>query len=713
METLPRQAAAVHQTWPGEHFPLGAHWDGEGTNFAVFSANGESVELVLVNHDGSTRTSYELTDRTDLTWHGYLPGVGPGTLYAYRVHGPYDPASGKRFNERKLLLDPYARALTGSVAWGPEVFGYQWDRRLNDDTPSPLDSAAHVPLSVVVDDRFDWRGTQSPRIPWASTVVYEAHVKGFTMRHPGVPHRLRGTYAGLAHPAAIEHLKSLGITAVELMPVHAFIDSARLQQLGLLNYWGYDSIGYFAPEGRYSSAGDRGAQVVEFKQMVRALHAAGLEVFLDVVYNHTGEGNHLGPTLSFRGIDNEAYYYLSPDDRRHYWDVTGTGNTLNAGAPQTLRLIMDSLRYWVTEMHVDGFRFDLAAALARQFFQVNKLSAFFDIIHQDPVLAEVKLIAEPWDIGPGGYQVGNFPVGWAEWNGKYRDAVRDYWRGAAVGVADLAYRLTGSSDLYGEDGRGPSSSINFVTAHDGFTLRDLVSYNTKHNERNGEDNRDGSDDNRSWNCGVEGETDDSSVDALRRRQERNFLATLLLSQGCPMLLAGDEIGRTQRGNNNAYCQDNEVSWIDWEGRDEELVDFARRLIALRTQHPGLRRQRFFTGKVVGRGRKDVRWLRRDGEEMNDEDWGNHERQSLAVVLDGGLIPDRTPTGERITDDTLAILLHSSNELCKWKLPPGTWEVLLDTAHPEEEAGSRVVRHTAPLGVEGRSLVVLRLVAPAR
>ncbi|MGA8014613.1 MAG: glycogen debranching protein GlgX [Candidatus Dormiibacterota bacterium] len=713
MDTLPRTAPAVRHAWPGQHFPLGAHWDGEGTNFALFSANADGVELVLVNHDGSARATYELVDRTDLTWHGYLPDVGPGTLYGFRVRGPYDPASGKRFNSHKLLVDPYARALTGSVMWGPEVFGYQWNRWMSDEVASELDSAGHVPLSVVVDDRFDWRGTVSPRTPWASTVVYETHVKGFTMRHPAVDHRKRGTYAGLAHPAAIEHLKSLGVTAVELMPVHAFIDAARLHQLGLRNYWGYDTIGYFAPEGRYSSAGDRGGQVVEFKQMVRALHAAGLEVFLDVVYNHTGEGNHLGPTLSFRGIDNEAYYYLHPDDRRHYWDVTGTGNTLNAGAPQTLRLIMDSLRYWVTVMHVDGFRFDLASALARQFFEVNKLSAFFDLIHQDPVLGETKLIAEPWDVGPGGYQVGNFPVGWAEWNGKYRDTVRDYWRGAQVGVADLAYRLTGSSDLYGEDGRGPSSSINFVTAHDGFTLRDLVSYEHKHNEANGEENRDGSDDNRSWNCGVEGETDDPGVIALRGRQRRNFLATLFISQGCPMVLAGDELGRTQRGNNNAYCQDSEISWLDWDTAETDLLDFTRRLIALRAQHPGLRRQHFFTGQVVGRGRKDVRWLRRDGEEMTDSDWGNHERQSLAMVLDGGLIPDRTHDGERITDDTLAVLLHSSEEPCEWQLPPGTWEVVLDTAQPEEEPGTRRLRQSTPLPVEGRSLVLLRLASAPR
>ena len=709
----PAARARRRRPWPGDPYPLGARWDGTGTNFSLFSANAEAVELVIPGGDGRPPATYELAERTDLTWHGYLPDVGPGTLYGYRVHGPYAPAEGKRFNARKLLIDPYARALTGAVRWGPEVFGYAWSAEMSDDLPSDLDSAAHVPLSVVVDGAFDWGDDRPPRTAWTDTVIYEAHVKGLTARHPEVPEELRGTYAGLAHPAVIGHLRTLGVTAVELMPIHAFIDASHLVDRGLRNYWGYDTICYFAPEARYSSCGDRGGQVTEFRSMVRALHQAGLEVLLDVVYNHTAEGNHLGPTLSFRGIDNEAYYYLSPEDRRHYWDVTGTGNTLNAGAPQTLRLVMDSLRYWVTEMHVDGFRFDLAAALARQFFEVNRLSAFFDIIHQDPVLAGVKLIAEPWDIGPGGYQVGNFPVGWAEWNGKYRDTIRDYWRGASIGVADLGYRLTGSSDLYHEDGRGPKASINFVTAHDGFTLHDLVAYNTKHNEANGEDNRDGSDDNRSWNCGVEGESDDPEVTDLRARQRRNFVATLLLSQGCPMLLSGDELGRTQRGNNNAYCQDSELSWIDWQGVDAELLVFCRRVLALRAAHPVLRRRRFFTGEVTRRGRKDVRWLRRNAEEMTDADWGSHERQSLAMVLDGGLIPSRTRTGGRIADDTLAVLLHSSDEACDWYLPAGTWEVILDTAAPAEEPGTRVVSGGGPLPVVPRSLVVLRLSAPAR
>ena len=706
-------SAAPGTAWPGRHLPLGARWNGGGTNFSLFSANAESVELVLANPDGSTRAAYEMVDRTDLTWHGFVPDAGPGTLYGYRVHGPYAPADGKRFNPSKLLLDPYARALTGSVRWGPEVFGYAWNGEMNDDHPSELDSAGRVPLAVVIDESFDWGETVAPQTSWADTVVYETHVKGFTMCHPEIPPELRGTYAGLAHPAAIEHLRKLGISAVELMPVHAFVDAAHLSELGLRNYWGYDSIGYFAPEGRYSSSGDTGGQVVEFKRMVKALHDAGLEVFLDVVYNHTAEGNHLGPTLSFRGIDNEAYYFLSPEDHRHYWDVTGTGNTLNAGAPQTLRLVMDSLRYWVTVMRVDGFRFDLAAALARQFYEVNSLSAFFDIIHQDPVLAEVKLIAEPWDIGPGGYQVGNFPVGWAEWNGRYRDTIRDYWRGAPIGVSDLAYRLTGSSDLYAEDGRAPSASVNFVTAHDGFTLRDLVSYDGKHNQANGEDDRDGSDDNRSWNCGVEDETDDPAVNDLRRRQQRNFLATLLLSQGCPMILSGDELGRTQGGNNNAYCQDNEISWIDWEHADGDLITFTRRLVELRTRHHVLHRQGFFTGEVVGRGRRDIQWLRSNAKEMTDDSWASHERQSLTMVLDGGLIPDRTANGERIADDTLAVLLHSSDEDREWRLPTGTWEVVLDTAAPDEEPGTRVVGRGHTLTVAARSVVVLRLVAPRR
>jgi isoamylase len=696
--------------WPGKNVPLGATWDGEGTNFAVFSEGAEAVELVLFDRDGSAEASYELVERTELHWHGYVFGVGPGRHYGYRVHGRYEPQHGLRFNPGKLLLDPYSKAIAGEVQWGPEVFGYRWGEH-EDVERSPLDSAPCMPRSVVIDPYFPWGEDPRPNTSWADTVIYETHVRGLTMRHPDIPAALRGTYAGLAHPAAVEHLTRLGVTAVELMPVHHFLDPQHLVDKGLRNYWGYDTIGYFAPEARYSSAGSHGAQVREFKAMVRALHRAGLEVILDVVYNHTGEGNHLGPTLSFRGIDNRAYYKLSDEDPRYYWDVTGTGNTLNVRQPQTLQLIMDSLRYWVTEMHVDGFRFDLAAALARQFYDVDRLSAFFDIIHQDPVLSQVKLIAEPWDVGPGGYQVGNFPVRWAEWNGRYRDTVRDYWRAQTRGVSDLAYRLTGSSDLYQGDGRRPWASINFVTAHDGFTLRDLVSYDQKHNQDNGEDNRDGSDDNRSWNHGVEGETDDPQVRELRARQRRNLLATVLISQGCPMILGGDEIGRTQRGNNNAYCQDNEIAWLDWQDVDDSMLRFTRRVIRLRREHPVLHRQRFFEGQL-GRGhrRKDIAWFRRDGSEISDRDWSNAQRQSLGMLLNGDLIPDRGPRGERISDDTLLVLLHAHHEDTAWQLPSGWgdyWEVILDTARPDEAPGTRQAREGGPLQVVARSLVMLR------
>jgi glycogen operon protein len=696
--------------WPGQHVPLGATWDGEGTNFSVFSEGAEAVDLVLFNRDGEVDSTYELIERTELHWHGYVYGIGPGRHYGFRVHGRYQPEHGLRFNANKLLLDPYSKAIAGEVQWGPEVFGYRIGAG-EDREPSTEDSAPCMPRSVVIDPSFPWGEDVRPNTSWADTIIYETHVRGFTMRHPEIPEPLRGTYAGLAHPAAVEHLTGLGVTAVELMPVHEFVDPSHLSDKGLRNYWGYDSVGYFAPAARYSSAGSHGGQVREFKAMVRSLHRAGLEVILDVVYNHTGEGNHLGPTLSFRGIDNRAYYKLSDDDPSHYWDVTGTGNTLNVRQPQTLMLIMDSLRYWVTEMHVDGFRFDLAAALARQFYDVDRLSAFFDIIHQDPVLSQVKLIAEPWDVGPGGYQVGNFPVRWAEWNGRYRDTLRDYWRGQLRGVSDLAYRLTGSSDLYQDDGRRPWASVNFVTAHDGFTLRDLVSYDGKHNEANGEDNRDGSDDNRSWNHGVEGPTGDAQVSALRARQQRNFLAALLISQGCPMLLSGDEIGRTQQGNNNAYCQDNEISWLDWQQVDERLLRFARRVIHLRRAHPVLRRQRFFQGQL-GRGhrRKDIAWFRRDGTEMTDRHWSNAQRQSLGMLLNGDLIPDRGARGESISDDTLLVLLHAHHEDTQWHLPVGwgdRWEVILDTARPDDPPGAVQARAGEVLEVTSRSLAILR------
>jgi len=700
----------VEAAWPGEHVPLGATWDGEGTNFSIFSANAEWVELVLFDVDGSQR-SFELAERTDLHWHGYVHGVGPGQLYAFRVYGRYDPPAGLRFNPTKLLLDPYAKAIAGELRWGPEVYGYQAGR--DDTVKSDLDSAPCMPRSVVVNPHFPWGDDTRPNTAWRDTVIYEAHVRGFTMLHPDIPADLRGTYAGLAHPVAVEHLQKLGVTAIELMPVHHFIDQQRLVESGLRNYWGYDSIGYFAPEARYASrqALTPWAQVNEFKSMVRTLHRAGLEVILDVVYNHTAEGNHLGPTLSFRGIDNQSYYRLAEEDPRLYFDVTGTGNTLNVGQPQTLQMIMDSLRYWVEEMHVDGFRFDLASALARQFYEVDRLSAFFDLIHQDPVLSQVKLVAEPWDVGEGGYQVGNFPVRWAEWNGRYRDTMRDFWRQHVHGVSDLAYRLTGSSDLYQSDGRRPWSSINFITAHDGFTLRDLVSYDQKHNEANLEDNRDGTDDNRSWNCSVEGPTDDPDVLEVRARQQRNFMATLFLSQGCPMLLHGDELGRTQGGNNNAYCQDNELSWVHWDEIDEGLLAFVSRLITLRRHQPVLRRHRFFAGQI-GRGprRKDIAWFRQDGQEMREADWRSGSRRTLGMLLNGEMIPDRGARGEQVVGDTLLVLLHSHHEDVAWTLPSGwgdRWEMLLDTARPTEAEGAREFDSGATVNVVGRSLAVLR------
>ncbi len=696
--------------WPGRSYPLGATVQADGTNFALFASEAEAIELIVLDEVGGMLAAYDLVERTDLVWHGFIPRVGPGMRYGYRVHGAYNVDVGLRHNPNKLLLDPYARAIAGGVQWGPEAFGYVLGSG-DDEQISELDSAEQMPHCVVVDDGFDWSGERRIDVAWSDTIIYETHVRGFTMRHPDVPQELRGTYAGLAHPAATEYFTKLGITSIELMPVHHFVDSKQLVERGLANYWGYDSIGYFAPEARYSSSGDGGGQVTEFKAMVKALHAAGLEVILDVVYNHTAEGNEMGPTLCFRGVDNRSYYRLVEDKPRFYYDVTGCGNSLNAGSPSTLQLIMDSLRYWVSEMHVDGFRFDLASALARQFYDVDKLSAFFDIIHQDPTLAHVKLIAEPWDVGEGGYQVGNFPVRWAEWNGKYRDCIRDYWRGQIAGVGELAYRLTGSSDLYQGDGRAPFSSINFVTAHDGFTLCDLVSYNDKHNQDNGEDNRDGTDDNRSWNCGVEGETDAPQVLALRARQQRNLVASLVFSQGCPMLVAGDELGRTQRGNNNAYCQDNEIAWLNWDTVDVSLNDFTRRLLALRAEQPVLRRQRFFAGQV-GRGqrRKDVVWLDDQGLEMTEAEWDDESRRSLAMLLNGEEIPDHTPDGRQIRGDTLLIILHSHHKDMSWTLPRGwgdRWEVLVDTADLAVDDPPRVVEATDALCVTSRSLVVLR------
>jgi glycogen operon protein len=698
------------EMWPGAPLPLGATPDGSGTNFSVFSEVATRVELCLFDDDGIERR-VDLPEVTAFCWHGYVPGIGPGQRYGLRVHGPWDPPSGHWCNPAKLLLDPYARAIAGQVAWDPAVFPYRLDDP--DGPPSEADSAAFVPRSIVADVRFDWGGDRPPKTPLHETLIYEAHVRGFTMRHPGVPDALRGTYAGLAHPAAIEHLTRLGVTAVELMPVHQFVHDAHVVERGFRNYWGYNSIGYLAPHNEYAASGQRGQQIREFKEMVKALHAAGLEVILDVVYNHTAEGNHLGPMLAFKGIDNAAYYRLVAEDARHYMDYTGTGNSLNMRHPHVLQLIMDSLRYWVADMHVDGFRFDLAATLARELHDVDRLSAFFDLIQQDPVINRVKLIAEPWDVGPGGYQVGNFPPLWSEWNGKYRDSVRDYWRGADQTLGEVASRITGSSDLYESTGRRPFASVNFVTAHDGFTLRDLVSYNDKHNEANGEDNRDGEGHNRSWNCGAEGPTDDAGITALRARQQRNFLTTLLLSQGVPMLLAGDELGRTQRGNNNAYCQDSEVSWVDWGQVDLDLLEFARRVVELRRKHPVFRRRRWFQGRPLhGSGIADIGWFRPDGSEMSEEDWTAGFVKSLALFLNGEGIPSLGPRGERIVDESFCLLLNAHHEPMDFVLPDhawgSQWALVLDTARPP--AGDGGVRAAGqPVAVEARAIVVLQRV----
>ena len=652
-----------------------------------------------------------MTEFTDLVWHVFIPGLGPGQRYGFRIHGPYDPVGGHRFNPNKLLLDPYAKAIDGIVHWNDSIFGYEVGSADADLSFDTRDSAPYVPKSVVVDHEFDWEGDHLLRVPWHRTVIYEAHVKGMTARHPGVPPALRGTYAGLASPDIIDHLRALGITTIELMPVHQFINDRHLVGLGLSNYWGYNSIGYFAPDVRYSSNGTLGQQVVEFKQMVKSFHQAGIEVILDVVYNHTGEGNHLGPTLSFRGIDNKSYYRLTPESPRYYNDYTGCGNTLNMMHPRSLQLIMDSLRYWVLEMHIDGFRFDLASALARELHEVDRLGAFFDIIHQDPVISQVKLIAEPWDIGEGGYQVGNFPPGWAEWNGRYRDTVRDYWRGADQTLGDFAFRVTGSPDLYQAGGRRPNASINFVTAHDGFTLRDLVSYNEKHNEANGEDNRDGESHNRSWNCGSEGPTQDPVINALRARQQRNFLTTLFMSQGVPMLLAGDEMGRTQNGNNNAYCHDSELAWIDWENMDEDLLEFTRMLVHSRHNHPVFRRRRWFQGRPIhGEEAVDIGWFTPSGREMTEEDWQKGYAKSLGMFLNGKAIPSPNERGEPIIDDTFCVLFNAHHEPLPYTLPKTwgrRWEKVLDTADGQD-AGS-IYGGARQVEVDARSILILRKV----
>ncbi|GAB3901605.1 glycogen debranching protein GlgX [Microbispora bryophytorum] len=690
----------MREVWPGEPYPLGATWDGVGTNFSVFSEAAERVELCLYD-DGGGETRVDLPEVDGFVWHGYVPGILPGQRYGFRVHGPYRPDHGHRCNPAKLLLDPYAKAIEGSVRWNESLFSYHFadPARLNTE-----DSAPYMPKNVVVNPFFEWGNDRPPRTPYHETVIYEAHVRGLTMRHPAVPEEQRGTYAGLSHPAVLDHLQSIGVTAVELMPVHQFVPEHFLVARGLTNYWGYNTIAYMAPHNTYASSGQRGEQVQEFKAMVRALHEAGIEVILDVVYNHTAEGDHMGPTLGFRGIDNVDYYRLREEDRRYYLDYTGCGNSLNVRSPHALQLIMDSLRYWVLDMHVDGFRFDLAAALARELHDVDRLSAFFDLIQQDPVISQVKLIAEPWDVGPGGYQVGNFPPLWTEWNGKYRDSVRDFWRGASQTLPEFASRLAGSSDLYASSGRRPVASINFVTAHDGFTLTDLVSYNHKHNEANGEGNRDGTDDNRSWNCGAEGPVEDPGIVRLRRRQRRNLLTTLFVSQGVPMLLAGDEFGRTQRGNNNAYCQDNDTSWIDWSllRQEGDLLDFVRRLAALRRAHPVFRRRRFFQGHSVGDGSRDVIWLTPSGVEMTDGDWNTGYAKSLAVYVNGEAISEPGPRGERISDETFLLLINAHHENLTFALPGpelgAAWRPVLDTAD-EDVRDDPYAEETLPAGAK--------------
>jgi isoamylase len=703
--------------WPGRPYPLGATYDGAGTNFSLFSEAAEAVELCLIDDDG-VEERLRLVEVDGYCWHTYLPGVGPGQRYGFRVTGPWDPDRGLWCNPAKLLADPYAKAFEGSMDWDPSCFGYLFD---DPDTPNTTDSGPQAMHCVVHNPFFDWQNDAPPQTPLHESVIYEVHVKGFTETHPDIPEELRGTYAGMAHPAAIEHLVKLGVTAVELLPVHQFVHDHHLVERGLRNYWGYNSIGFFAPHNDYSASGQRGEQVTEFKQLVRELHRAGIEVILDVVYNHTAEGNHMGPMLSFKGIDNPAYYRLVEGDERHYFDFTGTGNSLNMRHPHVLQLIMDSLRYWVQEMHVDGFRFDLASTLARELYAVDRLSAFFDLIQQDPVISQVKLIAEPWDVGEGGYQVGNFPPVWSEWNGRYRDTVRDFWRGADANLGDFASSFTGSSDLYQGDTRRPTASINFVTAHDGFTMADLVSYNEKHNEDNGEDNNDGESHNRSWNCGAEGPTDDVEILDLRARQHRNLLLTVLLSQGVPMLLGGDELGRSQGGNNNAYCQDNEISWYGWDAVDASLLEFSRKLIAFRRGHAVFRRRRWFQGKSI-RGHAseghapDIAWLRPDGKQMSDADWDDAFARSVGVFLNGQAIPSPDRQGRRIVDDSFLILLNAWWEPIEWVLPGpdlgAGWHELADSASgtfdEDVDTDADALAPGATLRVEPRSVKILRL-----
>ena len=715
--TDPATTPSALGVWPGKPYPLGASFDGYGTNFAIFSEVTEKVELCLFDAAG-IETRVLLPEVDAFIWHVFLPGIQPGQRYGYRVYGPWDPSRGHRCNPNKLLLDPYAKAIEGTFDWDESVFGYPFGEP---DARNDTDSAAHMPKCVVINPYFDWGVDRPPRHEYADSVIYEAHVRGLTQTHPDVPEAMRGTYSGIAHPAIIQHLTALGVTALELMPVHHFANDSTLISKGLSNYWGYNTIGFLAPDPKYSSTGTPGGQVQEFKAMVRALHEAGIEVILDVVYNHTAEGNHLGPTLSMRGIDNRAYYRVMDDDARYYMDYTGTGNTLNVRHPHTLQLIMDSLRYWVTEMHVDGFRFDLAASLARDFYEVDRLASFFELVQQDPTINQVKLIAEPWDVGPGGYQVGNFPPQWTEWNGRYRDTVRDFWRGEPATLGEFASRITGSADLYEHSARRPVASVNFVTAHDGFTLRDLVSYNEKHNASNGEENRDGESHNRSWNCGAEGPTDDSGVLEIRARQQRNFLTTMLLSQGVPMIAHGDELGRTQRGNNNVYCQDNELSWVDWSDIDQGLLEFAQAAASLRRHHPVFRRRRFFNGLPVreqgSQAQPDIAWFRPDGSEMTDQDWGSGFGRAVSVYLNGQGITDLNSRGQRVVDDSFVVCYNAHHEPIDFTMPPeglgACWELVLSTEPdrlpliPSEDRGP-VVDAGKPLTVAGRALAVLQL-----
>lgn len=698
--------------YPGVPFPLGASWDGKGVNFALYAENATGIDLCLFEQTDPAHEALNIRvkERTNHVWHVYIPGLQPGQLYGYRVYGPYEPEAGHRFNPNKLLIDPYAKAISGTIQWHDSLFSYEMGHPDGDLSFSESDSAPYIPKSVVINDKFDWEDVAAPNIPYHHSIIYETHVKGFTKQHPDIPEKIKGTYAALAHPVTIKYLKDLGITAIELMPVHHFVADRHLVERGLTNYWGYNSIGFFAPDVRYSSTRKPGEQVIEFKNMVKALHRAGIEVILDVVYNHTAEGNHLGPTLSFRGIDNASYYRLH--EGRYYMDYTGTGNTLNAMMPNVLRLIMDSLRYWVLEMKVDGFRFDLASTLARELHAVDRLGSFFDIIHQDPVISQVKLIAEPWDIGEGGYQVGKFPPGWAEWNGKYRDCIRDYWRGADSMLGEFAERFTGSSDLYKEDYRRPTASINFITAHDGFTLHDLVSYNEKHNLDNGENNNDGESHNRSWNCGTEGPTDDAEKIKLRDRQKRNFLATLFLSQGVPMLVAGDELSRTQGGNNNAYCQDNEVSWLDWDHADKDLLRFTQQLIHLRSSHPVFCRRRWFKGQPIkGLGLEDIAWFLPEGYEMTEENWSQDFARSLAVYLNGRGLRSVGPKGEQIIDDSFYIIFNAYHDGLDYVLPSEkygtTWKRILDTAADSLPENGVIYAANEHIPVSGRSVVVLQ------